>query len=233
MGYVAHTDSRFDPELLRRFVSAYQRLQPFTIGELWAVAITLRVVWWKISAGLAEIVASSRSGSGGGGRLADRLLGTGGREPIAPAAALRQFENKASGQSIRGATCPASARYGSEGRPILIWLDERLDAQHTTADEIVRAEHQDQTAMTVTVRNIITSMRLMSDFDWKEFFESVSLVDEVLRMKAILPKWILLPGIITAMRSRIFPAARHTRKWKSPAVRSKARSSHPQKPGMS
>ena len=65
--------------------------------------------------------------------------------------------------------------------PILLWLDQRLDAQGTTADEIVRAEHQDQTAMTVTVRNIITSMRLTSAFDWQEFFESVSLVDEILR----------------------------------------------------
>src|SRR6185312_3965455 len=36
--YVAHTDSRFDPELLRRFVSAYQRLEPLSSGELWAVA---------------------------------------------------------------------------------------------------------------------------------------------------------------------------------------------------
>src|ERR1700675_2638632 len=42
--FVAHTDSRFDPDVLRRFVSAYQRVQPLTIGELWAVAITLRVV---------------------------------------------------------------------------------------------------------------------------------------------------------------------------------------------
>src|SRR3984957_15523004 len=42
--YVAHTDSRFDPEILRRFIAAYQRIQPLTIGELWAVAITLRVV---------------------------------------------------------------------------------------------------------------------------------------------------------------------------------------------
>ena len=65
--------------------------------------------------------------------------------------------------------------------PILLWLDKRLDAQGTTSDEIVRAEHQDQTAMTVTVRNVITSMRLMSAFDWNEFFESVSLVDSVLR----------------------------------------------------
>ena len=35
--------------------------------------------------------------------------------------------------------------------------------------------------MSVSVRNIITSMRLISAFDWQEFFESVSLVDEVLR----------------------------------------------------
>ncbi len=32
--FVAHTDSRFDPELLIRFVRAYQRLQPLSIGEL-------------------------------------------------------------------------------------------------------------------------------------------------------------------------------------------------------
>ena len=35
-------------------------------------------------------------------------------------------------------------------------------------------------AMNVTVRNVITSMRLISAFDWAEFFESVSLVDAVL-----------------------------------------------------
>ena len=35
--------------------------------------------------------------------------------------------------------------------------------------------------MNVTVRNVITSMRLISWFDWAQFVESVSLVDEVLR----------------------------------------------------
>ena len=63
--------------------------------------------------------------------------------------------------------------------PALRWLDERLAAQGTTADEIVREEHQRQGAMNVTVRNVITSMRLMSAVDWAEFFESVSLVDAV------------------------------------------------------
>ncbi len=54
-------------------------------------------------------------------------------------------------------------------------------AQGTTSDEAVRDEHQRQGASNVTVRNIITSMRLLSDVDWPEFFESVSLVDELLR----------------------------------------------------
>ena len=65
--------------------------------------------------------------------------------------------------------------------PALLWLDRRLLAQGTTADEIVREEHHGQGAMNVTVRNVITSMRLMSAVDWAEFFESVSQVDAVLR----------------------------------------------------
>jgi cyclic beta-1,2-glucan synthetase len=42
--FVAHTDSLFDPEILRRYLRAYQEGQPLSIGELWAVAITLRIV---------------------------------------------------------------------------------------------------------------------------------------------------------------------------------------------
>src|SRR3989454_831084 len=66
--------------------------------------------------------------------------------------------------------------------PALLWLDGRLADQGTTPDDIVRVEHQRQAAMNVIVRNVITSMRLMSALDWTEFFESVSLVDEVLRV---------------------------------------------------
>ena len=49
------------------------------------------------------------------------------------------------------------------------------------AEEIVRLEHQEQTAMNTTVRNIITSMRLLTSMDWAQFFEDVSVVDEILR----------------------------------------------------
>ncbi len=42
--FVAHADSRFDVEMLCRYVHAYQDVQPLTIGELWAISITLRIV---------------------------------------------------------------------------------------------------------------------------------------------------------------------------------------------
>ena len=50
----------------------------------------------------------------------------------------------------------------------------------TTADAVVREEHQRQVGGSVTVRNIITSMRLISDVDWTELFERVSVVNDAL-----------------------------------------------------
>ena len=61
------------------------------------------------------------------------------------------------------------------------WLEGRLAREGTTADELVRKEHNLQGATNVTVRNIITSMRLISDVDWAKLFEQVSPVDDVLR----------------------------------------------------
>src|SRR6185295_8822267 len=57
---------------------------------------------------------------------------------------------------------------------------DELRAGGLDTDRVVQEELQRQGASNVTVRNIITSMRLMSDVDWAEFFESVSLVDEAL-----------------------------------------------------
>ncbi|MBK6508007.1 MAG: hypothetical protein IPG06_00140 [Haliea sp.] len=58
--FVAHTDSRFGTQLLTSFVCAYQRVQPLTIGELWAIAITLRVVLVENLRRAADSIASAR-----------------------------------------------------------------------------------------------------------------------------------------------------------------------------
>src|SRR6202051_1138444 len=77
--YVAHTDSRFDPETLRRFVRAYQSVQPLTIGELWAVAITLRVVLVENLRRAAQRIGRSRIARQQADGSADRLLGVNGQ----------------------------------------------------------------------------------------------------------------------------------------------------------
>ena len=178
--FVAHTDSRFDPEMLRRFVRAYQRVQPLTIGELWAVAITVRVVLVENLRRLTQRIVHERAARQEADAVADRLLGLSGRPIESAATMLRQFEG--------GPLAPAFAvqlvqRLRDQDpvvTPALHWLEQRLEGQGTTSDEIVRVEHQRQAAMNVTVRNVITSMRLISAFDWSEFFESVSLVDAIL-----------------------------------------------------
>src|SRR4029077_4958429 len=68
-----------------------------------------------------------------------------------------------------------------ESTPALAWLSEQLSGLGTSPEELGRQEHQRQAAMNVTVRNVITSMRAMSTFDWAEFFETLSLGDTALR----------------------------------------------------
>ncbi|MGA2690377.1 MAG: hypothetical protein ABSE85_20135, partial [Candidatus Korobacteraceae bacterium] len=179
--YVAHTDSHFDPEVLRRFVKAYQRVQPLNISELWAVAITLRVVLVENLRRLTDRIVRSRAERQDADLLADSLLGTGGQLSIAPETAQRRFEKAPLPRAFVVQLVQRLRDVDPDMGAVLRWLDQRLAEQGTTADEIVRAEHQEQTAANVTVRNIIPSMRLMTDFDWHEFVEGVSLPDQILR----------------------------------------------------
>ena len=178
--FVAHTDSRFDPEILRRFVRAYQRVQPLTIGELWAVAITLRIVLVENLRRLAERIVVGRAARQEADAAADRLLGLGGQPVESVQLALQRSDGAPLPMAFAVELVQRLRDQSPAVMPALRWLEEKLTAQGTTADEIVRIEHQRQAAMNVTVRNVITSMRLMSAFDWAEFFESVSLVDATL-----------------------------------------------------
>jgi cyclic beta-1,2-glucan synthetase len=182
--FVAHTDSRFDPDTLRRFVQAYQRVEPLTVGELWAVAITLRVVLVENLRRLTESIVRGRAARQAADVLADELLGLSGRPLETAAWALREFEE---GPLVTAFAVQLVQRLRDQDpavTPALLWLDQRLAAQQTTSDDIVRVEHQRQAAMNVTVRNVIMSMGLMSALDWREFFESVSLVDDILQADA-------------------------------------------------
>ena len=72
----------------------------------------------------------------------------------------------------------------------------------------MRDEQQRQGASNVTVRNVITSMRLISDIDWADLFESVSLVDATLRAASAFARWISPRATSIAARSKSWRAAR-------------------------
>ncbi|HEX7473419.1 MAG TPA: protein ndvB, partial [Candidatus Limnocylindrales bacterium] len=179
--YIAHTDSRFDPESLRRMVRAYQTVEPLTMGELWAIAISLRILLVDNLRRVADQIVRGRSARQTADELADGLLGLGPESPEVAAASLRRLAKTALPTAASVQLFQRLRDQDPAVTPVLHWLEELPEAQGTTAEETVRLEHQRQATMNVTVRNVITSMRLISWFDWAEFVESVGLVDEVLR----------------------------------------------------
>ncbi len=178
---VAHTDSAFDVQKLTRFVEAYQRVQPLTIGELWAIAITLRITLVENLRRLAEAIVARLSAGQLADTLADRILGTDSRDPEPTPAILQSLDQVPWSTAFAVQLAQRLRDRDPNITPALRWLNDRLAAEGTATDQIVREEVQRQSAMNVTVRNVITAMRLVSTINWAEFFESVSPVDEVLR----------------------------------------------------
>ena len=128
--FVAHTDSRFDPDMLLRYVRAYQEVQPLTIGELWAVAITLRIVLIENLRRLAEQIVHSRAARQAGGRSRRPAAGRRrdarrtGAESCSPITRRRALPDAFAVQLVH-----RLRDQDPRITPALTWLDERLAAQ--------------------------------------------------------------------------------------------------------
>ena len=119
--YVAHTDSRFDAESLHRFVDAYQRVEPLTIGELWAIAISLRIVLVENLRRLAESIIRGRDSRQKADELADGLLGLRTDRPGAHHFIAAQARRNGAIDTRPGPAVPATARPGSSSHACT-WL---------------------------------------------------------------------------------------------------------------
>lgn len=179
---IAHTDSRLDPETLARFIRSYQRVTPLLIGELWAIAITLRVALVENLRRLATRIVAARNAREEADKLADKLLELATRQPNGLTAALEAAAGKGKrlDQAFVVQLTQRLRDQDPEVWPALDWLEKRLIREGLTTEQVVHQEHQRQASAQATVGNIITSMRLLSTLDWKSFFESVSLVDPIL-----------------------------------------------------
>src|SRR6185312_12063502 len=155
---------------------------PLTIGELWAIAITLRLTLVENLRRLAEgIVARIKAGETADA-IAERII-TGGKAGNS-AAVLRELEAAPWSTAFAVHLAQRLRDRDPQASPATHWLNEKLASEGGSIDQLLRDEVQRQSATNVTVRNVITSMRLVSMVNWPEFFESVSLVDGVLRAES-------------------------------------------------
>ncbi len=148
-------------------------MQTPTIGELWAIAITLRIVLVENLRRLAEEIGAGRKARDSADALADALLRSGGASSDLNLDAMTRSQGRY--REIFSAQLSKRLRdRDPRETPALAWLQERLAAQGSSTDAAVEQAQQWQGACNVSVRNVITSMRLISDIDWADWFESVS-----------------------------------------------------------
>ncbi len=185
LAYVAHTDSLLSGPVLARFVRAYQKVQPLMIGELWAVAITLRIVLVENMRRLALQIVDGHAMRLQADAMVDAVLAAQHPAGQTPFSVLRQvvapFETAPLPEIVASQIAKRLRGLDPLHTPLLGWLEDRLARQGTTLDEVIANTQTRLGASNVTMRNIVTSMRLASDMDWADFFEEVSLVEASLR----------------------------------------------------
>ncbi|MBL4918991.1 GH36-type glycosyl hydrolase domain-containing protein [Szabonella alba] len=186
--YVAHTDSLLSGSVLVRFVKSYQQVSPLTIGELWAVAITLRIVLIENMRRLAEQITLGNEQRAVADGIVDRVLAAQNDKAVSPQDALHSataFLARAPLDEIVAAQIAKRLRgFDPAETPLHAWLEDRLHHQGSTIETVVRNAQLRQGASNVTMRNIVTSIRLASELDWTDFVEDVSLIDDRLRARS-------------------------------------------------
>ncbi|MDP3069667.1 MAG: glucoamylase family protein [Opitutaceae bacterium] len=180
---ISHVDAQVDAAPLTAFVAAYQTVCPLKLGELWAIPIMLRL-------GLIENLQ----------RITTRLMVARADRDLADTWAQRLQDMAESNPSdlvvvvaeMAKSDLPLSSSFVaqlcqrlSRQNPVLHlargWLEARLVQQGSTIEQLVHLESQSQAADQVSVSHSIASLRFLGATDWKEFVETLSLVEQTLR----------------------------------------------------
>ena len=190
---IAHGDGQVDAHGLSSFVSAYQSVTPLTLGELWAIPIMLRLALIENLRRLCQPLSGDRRDRDLADLWADRMIATAESdlkdlvlvvadmardEPPARSAFIAEFVRRLQGHSA-ALTLP------------LTWVEQWLDAEEQTVEQIVAAENRHQATMQVSISNSINSLRFLATMDWREFVETMSVVEQALRQDP--------PGIYSGM----------------------------------
>jgi cyclic beta-1,2-glucan synthetase len=170
---IRHSDSRLHRQQLVRFMNSYQAVAPLTIGELWAWPSMLKLALIENLRRLAEETLEAREAVHAADAYVARIDAAGqGKLPPLP----KPFHTAYVVQLLQ-----RLREYGPRLSTVRAAVDTHLSAQQMTSEDAIRSEHQRQAAAQVSVANAITSLRLCSTLDWSQYFEAVSLIEQVLQ----------------------------------------------------
>ena len=179
---ISHTEARVDDENVDLVLSAFQRVSPLSIGELWAMPAMLRL-------GLIESVR----------RMSLRTLQRLDEIELADGWAVRFQTASDSGKRALGAalngfvTSPPSLtpyfvsrllqrlRQSRGDFPPLVWLEEWIGEDGPSAEEADAWSAQRQSITQITMANSITSLRTIARVDWRPIVERQSVMEAALR----------------------------------------------------
>jgi cellobiose phosphorylase len=145
---------------------------PLTIGELWAWPSALKLALLDHLRARGDVLAATRVHRVAADRLAAAVEVTPAGSRVWPSDIHHAFVTRLL-QRTRTLGVLASGLHQE--------LEAALTARGQTVEDAIRAEGQHEAVEQAGVANLIGSLRLISTFDWSEFFESVSLVEQVLQ----------------------------------------------------
>jgi cellobiose phosphorylase len=180
---ISHSDGRVDLNTLTAFVSAYQEVDKLTIGELWAIPIMLRLALIENLRRVSARIAMDKIDQNAAAYWSELLMKTAETAPkdlVLVLADMARTEPLLESPFVSEMNRQLLGKGPALTMP-LTWMEQQLSAKGTSSNELVHFENQKQAVDQVSVSNCIGSLKFLGSTDWKEFFETLSSVDEILR----------------------------------------------------
>lgn len=180
---MAHSDGRIDIHNISTFIHAYQQTSVLKIGELWAIPIMLRLALIENLRRVAARIAVDRINQKLADQWSDLMMETAEKDPKSLILVIADMAR--SGPPMEGSFVAELTRQLMWKGPALTlpltWMEQRLAEGGMTTTRLVDLENQKQAADQVSISNTIGSLRFVNTMDWREFVESQSVVENILR----------------------------------------------------
>jgi cellobiose phosphorylase len=180
---VAHGDGRVDTEALTRFVEAYQTVAALKLGELWAIPIMLRLAVIENLRRVSVRIAARLLERNLAGYWADEMSETAEKDPKSLILVIGDMA-RSKPPMVSAFVAELVRRLQGRGPALalpLTWIEQHLSESGLTIEQLVQTENQQQASAQVSVSNSIGSLRVLGAIDWREFVESMSVVEATLR----------------------------------------------------